>query len=379
MKLSALHLRTVSVPFVEPVPWRYGRLEGITSHLVELETDDGLRGLGEAPGVPSPALVREALTALARPLMGEDPTRVGRLLRLAAAHGAAQYPYVANVAVAAIEMALWDICGKRLGCPVHQLLGGLDAESVPFYWHVNAPDGSPETLSARAVEGLERGFGTLYLKAGAGLERDLAVARAVRRTVGPAVRLRIDPNEAWTRLDVRRAIPELEALELEFLEQPFAMHDHAAAAELRRSSRIPVAANQSAWLPHQVGEVLAAGAADVVVTGLHQIGGMAALRDAAARCRLDGVPLVRHSLCDLGVATAAALHVLGTQPPEQLAHQTHLTLLEHDLVTPSWRFAGGRLAVPRGAGLGVELDEAAVARCEQLHREHGEFVSFAPP
>lgn len=376
MRLAAVHLRTVSVPFVEPVPWRFGRLEGMTSLLLELEADDGLRGLGEAPGVPSEILVRETIAALAQPLVGEDPRRVGRLVRLAAERGTSQYPHVANVARAAIEMALWDLCGKRLGCPAHQLLGGLDAEAVPFYWHVNAPDGRPETLAVRAVEGLERGFGTLYLKAGAGLERDLAGARAVREAVGPSVPLRIDPNEGWSRLEVRRALPALEVLDLELLEQPFPMHDHAAAAELRRASRVPVAANQSAWLPHQVGEVIARGAADVVVTGLHQLGGMAALRDAAARCRLEGVPLVRHSLCDLGVATAAALHVLGTEPPGGLAHQTHLTLFEHDLVSPSWRFEGGRLAVPRGAGLGVELDEAAVARYEELHRRRGEFTSY---
>jgi L-alanine-DL-glutamate epimerase-like enolase superfamily enzyme len=372
----------VSVPFIEPAPWRYGRLEGITSVLVELESDGGLVGWGEAPGVPSLGLVRASLEGMRPWLVGEDPARVARLLRLADDLGAHHNPHVAGVALAAVEMAVWDLCGKAAAVPAHALLGGLDAERIPFYWHVNVPDGTAAVARERAAEGLARGFTTLYLKAAADIGTDLGLARAVREQAGPGVPLRIDPNEAWTRLEVLRHLTELEALDLEFVEQPFDMDDHDGAAELRARGRVPVAANQSAWRLHDVWEVLRRGAADVVVTGLHQVGGMARLRDAAAICRVAGVPLVRHSLCDMGLATAAALHVLATLPPGQLAHQTHLTLLEHDLVSPRWAFEDGHLRVPSGPGLGVEIDEEAVARYERRFERDGEFVSYgfgAPP
>lgn len=378
MVIADVRLRTVSVPFVEPAPWRYGTLEGITSLLVELETDSGDIGRGEAPGVPTLALVRASLDGMRPWLVGEDPARVARLLRMADDRGAHHNPHVAGAAIAAVEMACWDLCGKASGLPAHALLGGLDSERIPFYWHVNVPDGTAALARERAAEGLAAGFGTLYLKAAADIATDLALARAVREEVGPGVPLRIDPNEAWTRLEVLRELRTLEALELEFLEQPFDMDDHAGAAELRARGRVPVAANQSAWRLQDVWEVLRRDAADVVVTGLHQLGGMARLRDAAALCRVAGVPLVRHSLCDLGLATAAAAHVLATLPPGQLAHQTHLTLLEHDLVTPRWEFESGHLRVPTGAGLGVEVDEDAVAHYERHFERHGEFGSYGP-
>jgi L-alanine-DL-glutamate epimerase-like enolase superfamily enzyme len=323
--------------------------------------------------------VREALGALRPSLIGADPTQVVRLARTASEQLVEHDPRIASLALAGVEMALWDLCGKAVGLPVHRLWGGADAESIPFYWHVNSPDLEPRMLAERAAQGLEAGFETLYLKVGFGIDLDLELAGAIRAEVGSAVPLRLDPNEAWSAIDVRRRVRELEALELEFLEQPFGADDHQAAAELRSSSRIPVAANQSAWLLSDVREVLARRAADVVVTGLHQLGGMLALRDAALLCRLAGVPLVRHSLCDLGIATAAALQVLATLPPGQLAHQTHLTLLQDTLVTAAWRFEGGRLTVPKAPGLGVELDRDAVDRCERRYAEDGGFEPFGEP
>lgn len=379
MVISELRLRCLAVPFLEPAPWRFGRLEGVTTILVELETENGLVGLGEAPGIPAAGLVCEALEALRPLLIGADSAQVVRLARTASERLAEHDPQIASLALAGAEMALWDLCGKAVGLPVHRLWGGADAGPIPFYWHVNSPDLEPHVLATRAAQGLEAGFDTLYLKVGFGIDLDLQLAEAIRAEVGTAVPLRLDPNEAWSAIEVRRRLPELEALELEFLEQPFRAEDHDAAVELRRSSRIPVAANQSAWLLSDVREVLARRAADVVVTGLHQLGGMLALRDAALLCRLAGVPLVRHSLCDLGIATAAALQVLATLPPGQLAHQTHLTLLRETLVTPAFHFEGGQLAVPSAPGLGVELDREAVDRCERRYAEDGGFKAFGEP
>jgi L-alanine-DL-glutamate epimerase-like enolase superfamily enzyme len=379
MKISEMRLRILAVPFVEPAPWRFGRLMGITSILVELRTDDGLVGLGEAPGIPAPDKVRRAIEAMRPQLVGADATEVLRNTRTASERLDEPDPRIASVALAAVEMALWDIRGKTAGLPVHRLWGGPDFAPIPFYWHVNAPELDPAEVADRAELGLDEGFTTLYLKVGFGIDRDLELAQAIRSRVGPEVPLRLDPNEGWTPPEVSRRVGEIEALGLEFLEQPFPAPNHVAAAELRRSSRIPVAANQSAWLLDDVREVLARDAADIVVTGIHQLGGMIALRDAAVLCRSAGVPLVRHSLCDLGIATAAAMQVLATLPSEQLAHQTHLTLVESDLVTPSWRFAAGSLRPPERPGLGVELDQEAVSRYERRYAEEGAFDAFGEP
>jgi L-alanine-DL-glutamate epimerase-like enolase superfamily enzyme len=376
MRIVGVEVTAVSVPCHRPVRWRYGATAGVTTALVSIRTDDGIEGIGEAPGVPSIGIVLEAIGYFVPALVGEDPLGVRRLMDRARSRGAAHFPFVSNVVLAAFEMALWDICGKALDAPVHQLFGGITSPSIPFYWHVNSADGTEEEAVRHAQEGLAQGFTTLYMKGSDDARHDLELMLALRREAGPDIALRLDPNEGWTFRDCLKHEGLLREVGLEFLEQPFEMRAHRDARELRHRLGVPVAANQSAWFLPDVHDVLDADAADVVVTGLHQAGGLGNLDAAHAICSIFDVPLVRHSLCDLGVATAAALQVLSTWGPTGMAHQTHLTLVEHDLLAERLTFAGGRLEVPAGPGLGVELDGGAVERYAKRFREEGEYVSY---
>lgn len=378
MRITGVTVTPVSVPFVRPVRWRFGTMDGMTSALISVTTDAGIDGVGEVPGVPDLGIVLAAVEFFASALVGEDPLRLRRAMQRARSRGAEHFPFVANVALAAFEMAMWDICGKALDAPVHQLLGGRSNEAVPFYWHVNSPDGSNAEAVEHARAGLEAGFTTLYVKGTDDVRQDLELMQALRSAAGPDIALRLDPNEGWNYLDAVKYESLLREVDLQFLEQPFDMRATRAARELRERVGVPVAANQSAWLLADVHAVLDAAAADVIVTGLFQAGGLLELEAAAALCRVFGVPLVRHSLCDLGVATAAALHLLGTWPTRQLAHQTHLTLFEHDLLASPLTFDAGCLTVPEGPGLGAELDPAAVARYARRFAESGAYESYVP-
>lgn len=380
MRITDVEVTPISVPFVEPVRWRYGAASGVTSAIVRIVTDQGIEGFGEAPGEPTIGVILQALDALRGALVGRDPRRIRDIVDAFALSGADHFPYVYNTAVAAVEMALVDICGKALGCPAYDLLGGRTNDDVEFYWHVN-PVGADETTSAAnaARAGLDRGFRTMYLKGSSDVERDISLSEEIRRQVGDGVALRIDPNEAWRPLDARRFRARLMALQLEFLEQPFPKDDHESARRLSAETGIAVAANQSAWRLQDLATVLKVGAADVVVTGIHQCGGMLRLVAAAELCALAGVPLVRHSICDLGIGTAAAMQVLATVPDSGLAHQTHLTLFAGDLIEEPWRFDGGRLTVPTAPGLGVTVRQEAVQRYARLYQEVGEFRGYAPP
>lgn len=378
MRITSIEVTPVSVPCLRPVRWRYGTMTGVTSALVSVRTDAGIEGVGEAPGAPSIGIVLEALNFFSPALVGEDPMELRRLMERARSRGAEHFPFVANVALAALEMALWDICGKALDAPVHQLFGGMHSPRVPFYWHVNAAGGSEEEAVSHAKEGLARGFTTLYMKGSDDVRGDLELMLALRRTAGPRIALRLDPNEGWHFRACIEAGELLREVGLEFLEQPFEMRAFHLARELRRRLGVAVGANQSAWLLPDVHAVLDAEAADVVVTGLHQAGGLLNVDAANAICRIFDVPLVRHSLCDLGVATAAALQLLATWSPAEMAHQTHLTLMEHDLLAESFVFSDGFLDVPTAPGLGVVLDGAAVERYAEQYRERGEYQSYQP-
>lgn len=376
MRIVGVDVTPVSVPCPRPVWWRYGTMGGVTTALVSLRTDAGIEGLGEAPGEPSIGIVREAFDHFSPALLGEDPLELRRLMERARCRGADHFPFVANVVLAAFEMALWDICGKALDAPVHQLFGGLSARRVPFYWHVNSADGSEEEAVRHAKEGLAQGFTTLYVKGSDDARRDLELMRALRVEAGPEIALRLDPNEGWHYRDCLQQERLLREVGLEFLEQPFPRRASRQSRELRQRLGVPIAANQSAWFLPDVHDVLHAEAADVVVTGLHQAGGLLNLDAANAICGIFDVPLVRHSLCDLGVATAAALQLLGTWQPSQMAHQTHLSLVEHDLLAERLVFTGGCLEVPSGPGIGVELDGAAVERYAKQFQEKGEYASY---
>jgi L-alanine-DL-glutamate epimerase-like enolase superfamily enzyme len=378
MRVTSVDIRIVSVPFTHPESWRFGRLWGLTNAIVEVHTDAGITGIGEVPGSPLIGLVREALEATSAWIIGEDPMKVRQFLRRASNRGWHHYPYIGNAAAAGIEMALWDICGKALGCPVHQFFGGLDTENVPFYWYIWVTDRRPDTARHQAAEGVARGFKTMYIKIGFDLQNDIALARAIREEVGDGIALRVDANEAWTAFEAIDALQRFEDVGLEFLEQPIDMHDLAGLADLRTKSRTRIGANQSVWQPWQIPEVLARRAGDVIVTDQHQLGGLVPFRDAAAMCEVANVPIIKHAFGDLAITTIAATHVLGTLASPQLGHQQHLTILEHDLLTTPVEFVDGAIRVPTGPGLGIELDQEAVRFYEDVYREHGEFEGYGP-
>ncbi|MBA3381947.1 MAG: mandelate racemase/muconate lactonizing enzyme family protein [Actinobacteria bacterium] len=378
MKVTKVDVHVVSVPFTKPETWRFGRLWGLTNAIVEVHTDEGITGIGEVPGSPLISLVRDALEATAPWIVGHDPLRVTEFLTRCQDRGWHHYPYLGNEAQAGIEMALWDIAGKAHGCPVHQFFGGLQTEEVPFYWFINVNDRDPETARAEAAEGVERGFDTVYIKIGFDIDNDLAIARAIKDEVGDEVAFRVDANEGWTVFQARDALRRFEDVGVEFVEQPIDMHNIGGLADLRSKTRVRIAANQSAWLPAQVPDVIAQRAADVVVTDPHQLGGLVPFRNAITMCETAGLPVIKHAFGDTAITTVAAAHVLAAMPGPQLAHQQFVTFLVHDLLTERVEFVDGKLATPTGPGLGIELDREALELYKDVYEKYGEFEGYGP-
>jgi L-alanine-DL-glutamate epimerase-like enolase superfamily enzyme len=376
MKVTDVQIHVVNVPYLEPETWTFGRSWGLTSGIVEVSTDAGIVGLGELPGVPTIDTAVAAARAVGGLVIGEDPREITRFLRATWRHGWHHFAYVGNNAVAAIEMALWDILGKSCELPVSALLGGTVRATVPYYFYLSVPDRDPATARAQAAEGVRRGFRTLYLKIGFDVANDVALAQAVREEVGPDVAIRVDANEAWTVHEAAKALRAFEDVDLEFLEQPIDMDDIDGLALLRAQTSVPIGANQAAWLLHKVPQIIAKQAADVIVTDPHQLGSIRAFRDVAGMCEVARIPLVKHSFGDLGVTTAATLHVLGGLHGPVLAHQTHLNVLEHDLLAERLEFVDGALPVPARPGLGVDLDRDALAHYKAVYDEVGQLDGY---
>jgi L-alanine-DL-glutamate epimerase-like enolase superfamily enzyme len=378
MKVTDVKVHVVSVPLIEPETWRFGRLWGLTSAIVEVETDEGLTGIGETLGSPYIKLVVEAINATSGWLIGRDPRAIRTFLLDSDDRGWHHYPHIGHMATAALEMALWDITGKTAGVPIHQFFGGAVRTKVPFYWYMTVFDRTPDGVRRQAREGVDKGFKTMYMKIGFDIADDIRLIRAIRDEVGPDIAIRVDPNEGWSVFEALRALQELEDVNLEFVEEPIDMNNLDGIAYLRSHTRTRIGSNQSSWFAHNVRDVLVRQAADVIVTDPHQLGGLSVFRDVAVMCGIFGVPVIKHAFGHMGITTAASMHVLATIHGPELAHQQFVQVMEHDMLATPLQFVDGCLEVSNEPGIGVELDRDAIEHYSALYEKYGEFEGYSP-
>jgi L-alanine-DL-glutamate epimerase-like enolase superfamily enzyme len=376
MKITSVHTRILSVPYIEPDRWSGGANAGITTVLVIVETDQGVAGIGEANGDRSAAAVAAAIDAMAPLVVGREPFAIeaiqADIFRRGKWHNVRPF---ANQAIVGIEIALWDIIGKVAGQPIANLMGGRIRDSVDFFWYLQRNE-LPRMLE-EARRAVSVGYEVIYLKVGLDERDDLALAAAVRDAVGDGPRIRVDPNEAWTPGQAVRMARALEPSGIDFLEQPVASRDLDGLARVRFASPIPIAANQAAFTHFDVLEVIKRNAADVIVTGPYQAGGLLQFKKIAALAEMACLPINRHAVGELGVGAVAGLHVCSTIPNLTDGNQTHHQLLADDiLVAPVLHFQRGKVDVPTGPGLGIELDWDKVERFADLYSRHGQYFNF---
>jgi L-alanine-DL-glutamate epimerase-like enolase superfamily enzyme len=188
------------------------------------------------------------------------------------------------------------------------------------------------------------------------------MVRGIRDGVGDRLKLRIDPNMGYEPDVALSLARDLEKYHLEYLEQPMEFSRIGESARLRRMTRTPLGLNESVTTPEITLQILQLGAADVLLPDTYQCGGIVGVRKVAALCEAAKVPCVFHCAHDLGLKTAAMLHVVASTPNFPLANDCTYYGLGDDIITPLHQIERGFMAVPEGPGLGVNVDEAKVAR-----------------
>lgn len=376
MRITEIVATPVAVPYRKDERWAYGVRRGLVSVLVEVRTDEGVTGLGEAPAYPSADIVEAVLRTLGPLVVGEDPTRVERLINRIAIVGTWHHVKATSPAIAAVEMACWDIIGKLCGQPVSTLMGGLVRARAEVIWYLGLE--SPEQMAESAADAVAQGYRTLYFKVGVDPDVDVARVHAVREGAGPGALLRVDANESWSSAAAIRMVERMAPYDLEFVEQPVSGRNLAEMAYVRSRIPVPMLANEASWTRHDQLAVITAGAADALSVDNQMDGGLLNLKRSAGIADAAGLPVVKHSLGELGVATAAALHVICSTPNFLYANQAYTALLTDDVLegTPLAP-QDGTLAVPDGPGLGVSLDQDKVARYAEQFRREGASYSFA--
>jgi L-Ala-D/L-Glu epimerase len=355
MKITTLHALRVRVPQRPPIaPYqsRYRASSAKEALLVRLGTDAGHVGWGEAPddwinksyeGTPEDALRRQAL--------GRDPFDIETWYAENTLGG-----YLAS----AVEMAMWDLVGQATRQPLYKLLGGAVRKRVELAACTGIRPYDEAKGIARGY--LEQGFTTLKTKAGRDPQEDLEMVRGIRDGVGDRLKLRIDPNMGYAPPVAFALARDLERYNLEYFEQPMPQSCLGESARLRRQTSTPLALNESVTTPEVVLQILQLRAADVLLPDTYQCSGILGVKKVAALCEAAGVPCVFHCSHDLGLKTAAMLHVVASSPGFPLANDCTYYGLEDDIITPPHRVERGFMEVPEGPGLGVSVDEKKLAR-----------------
>lgn len=369
MKITGIETIPLRLPYKQAYHWGPGVLDAAETVLVQIHTDEGVTGYGEA-ATGAAAATCAFYAAMADIVIGRDPGAINALgaelhQRLFASTGNLGGRRFAGTILAGLDMALWDIAGKAAGRPVHALLGGAMREKVSYFGF--AQGDTPEQLAQDARRWQERGCAVIYVKVGRGEALDVEIVRQVRAAIGPH-RLRIDANEAWDVLTARRMIRALERFDIEFLEQPTPRESLAALASVRERSAIPIAADQIVFCPEDVFDVCRAGAADIVVVGLHEAGGFGRLLKCAAIAEAAGRKICLHGLYESGISTCATHHAgLAIANLDDGNQYMNDLLIEDVISAPALALRDGVLPSLQGPGLGFELDWDAVARAREHH------------
>ncbi|HSJ18509.1 MAG TPA: mandelate racemase/muconate lactonizing enzyme family protein [Solirubrobacterales bacterium] len=364
MRIEEIELVPYALPFRKPYVTARGRLDRREMVLVRLRTDAGLEGLGEAVPlalrggddlVKVERRLRRACRRLSRAdvsdFEGQEPLRAAIDAFVHAAAGRRLPP----PAAAAIETALLDLAGKAAGVPVWRLLGA--ERSSPVLCNATLAAGEPGEVAAAAQRWASRGFGSFKLKLGVG--DDLRQVSAVREAVGPEARIRVDANGSWSRDDAIAILGELEPLDVELAEQPTeGLRDMAGVAA---ATSIPIAADESVATGKQAARAARARACKLATVKLAKSGGVGGAAGIAKH-----LPVYLSSALDGPIGIAAAAHagqaIYRDSRDPGLAHGLATQALFADSVaTRECELRDGELHVPDAPGLGVEIDDSALA------------------
>jgi len=352
----------------------------LLSVLVEVTTDEGITGIGESPVVNSAEICKSMIDATKPLLIGEDPFHVEKLRKklYARFNLVHLHLHAANWAFSGIDMALWDIVGKTCRQPLHRLWGGGYRDKVNFWGWV--PHSTIDIIQEESRKYVEEGFDCLYLKVGVDRKNDIASVGAIRDAVGDEVDLRIDANQAWTPSGAIRIIKKMEKYDLEMVEQPVLMYNLDALARVRNAVSTPILSHESSWTMYDTLNVLKHDAADAVQLDPRFDGGVWGFRVAAGMAEAAGIGAVAHSFAELGVATALMIQAIASSPSFIYANQTAYTFLSDDVIKGGMmKFEDGHLPVPKGPGLGVELDSAKVEKYAKLYDQEIRGKEFQTP
>jgi D-galactarolactone cycloisomerase len=383
MKIVDLKLHVLKSPLAEPFAFSQGWVHQRSATLVEVITDEGISGWGEAfaQGLEPPEIAAAVIQHALRPLLiGADPLDT-EVLWHTCYHRTRDYGRKGSVVagISAVDMALWDIAGKARGVPVWKLLGGRFRERVQPYatgFYRIQGQGEAQRLAEEALRHHEAGFSLMKVKLGFGVDDDIACMHAIGKAIqGKPIRLMIDTNHAYGRAEALRLGRALAEFDLLWYEEPVVPEDIGGYVEMRQQLTMPIAGGENEHTLFGFQQLLAAGALDIAQPDMGSCGGITAARHIIALAQAMGVRVNPH-VWGSAIAQAASLQVIAAVPVAHHALFATQPVLEYDrsshpfrqlLVQQPLMLRDGWVDIPDRPGLGIEVNREVIRQYDTLN------------
>jgi glucarate dehydratase len=381
VKITDIRATTVTVPLEAPLRHANGVHWGrFVRTIVEVETDNGLIGLGEMGGGGESA--EAAFRAMKAYLVGHDPARLEEMRFLIANPTASLYNNRTQIH-AALEFACLDILGQEWGVPVCDIFGGRVRDSVRFasYCFFRYPNPKTKAGEVRTIEQLVSharelkqrfGFTTHKMKGGVfHPDYELEAYRALAAAF-PGDSLRFDPNAVWSTEQAIRFGQAIEGLNNDYLEDP--VYGLSGMRRTREKVRVPLATNTVVVNFEQLAANVLNTAVDVILLDTTFWGGIRACVKAAGVCETFQLGIAVHSSGELGIQLATMLHMGAVLPGLSFAGDAHYHHLTDDIIVGGlMKYENGAIRVPAGPGLGVKLDREKLGTYNELYKRLGNY------
>jgi D-galactarolactone cycloisomerase len=381
MRIEAVHTFELGCAIDEPFGWSQDFIDRRSLTLVRLDTDSGLSGWGECGAAGTAHLIHEML---AQRVLGGNPMERNTLWQrqFHALYNGGLTGGIGASAISALDTACWDLAGKASKLPVHALLGGALRDRILVYvtgLYYGRPEGDPavrDRLHDEVRRYLDQGFLGMKTKVGGlSLSADLRRVAGIRDLVGPDVFLMVDANQAYDAAGAVRIGRDLRDLAVHWFEEPVNAKDIEAYLRIRQAvPGLPLAGGEVLRTRFECLDYVRRQAVDILQPDVGNVGGITEQHRVTQLAEAHGVRVHPH-VWGSPVMVAASLHLASVTPPAATSGTAHPFLqepvmeydrtpnpLRDDLARHPFRFTDGRVHVPEGPGLGVEINEDAVMR-----------------
>jgi D-galactarolactone cycloisomerase len=358
--VKTIRLRA-TIPSEGQVFSRSGVRNTRSTTLVQVETDDGVSGIGSCSG--NGELIQFIIARVLKPLLvGMDPTAIDDIWDRAYVRGGHKEfgtRGIGIVALSGVDIALWDILGKVRGLPIYQLLGGKCRDKVPVYATALYPE-EPSKVARRARGFADQGFHGVKIKVGFDLDQDIRIVRAVRDELGKDFIVMTDANQGYSVDVALKASDAFADCGAFWLEEPLFVEDIEGHAILREKGKTPIAVGENLHTCYAFENFIVREAVDFIQPDVARAGGISEIKKITALAAKHKVPVSFHTWGD-GVALAASVH-LSAALRDCIVMELDYTYnpLREELLREPFKVQGGYLIPPEKPGLGIELNQEAL-------------------